>query len=44
MDPEFVSEAARAFSVLAKKGDVHLTAKVSLTSLLFVTRIQSDCL
>ncbi|KIR60191.1 DNA repair/transcription protein MET18/MMS19 [Cryptococcus bacillisporus CA1873] len=28
MDPEFVNEAARAFSVLAKKGDVHLTAKL----------------
>lgn len=31
MDPEFVSEAARAFGVLAKKGDGHLIAKVGLT-------------
>lgn len=31
MDPEFVSEAARAFGVLAKKGEGHLTAKVCLT-------------
>ncbi|EAL20722.1 hypothetical protein CNBE0870 [Cryptococcus deneoformans B-3501A] len=28
MDPEFVSEAARAFGVLAKKGDGHLIAKL----------------